>query len=272
MNLAAISPARLASRSLPALLLLSPATAYAARQTPAVETFERTVPLASGGSFSISNVNGSIEIAGWNRDEVQIFARKITSGRAESLRDVQITLDATPARVSVATHYPEGSGVEVHVEFRVRVPARIRLASVSTINGTVAVEDVSGEGSLSTVNGNVTLARAAGLFSARSTNGSISLEFLSLTGGLASELASTSRASLFAQTTNGSVAVALPAGAGAELDAETRNGDFSSELPLLASTTSAGRSIHGRLGSGGPLLRLRTVNGSIRLQISRPLV
>lgn len=272
MNLATFSPARTVSCILSALLLLSAATAHAARQIPAVETFERTVPLASGGSFAISNVNGSIEIAGWDRDEVQISARKITSGPAQSLRDVRITLDVTPGRVSVATHYPEGSGVEVNVEFRVRVPARVRLASVSTVNGTVAVEDVSGEGSLFTVNGNVTLARAAGLFSARSTNGNIFLEFLNLSGGLAPRPASTSSASLLAQTINGSVAVALPAGAGAELDAETHNGDFSSELPLLARTTSAGRSIHGRLGSGGPLLQLRTVNGSIRLQISRPLV
>jgi len=272
MNLSTVSRARTASRILPVILLFFAAAAHAAPQIPAVESFERTVPLASGGSFSISNVNGSIDIAGWDRDQVQISARKITPGPAESLDEVSITVDATPGSVTVATHYPERSGVEVNVEFRVRVPAHVHLASVSTVNGTIGVEDVSGQGALSTVNGNVTLARAAGLFSARSTNGSISLEFLSLAGSLASEPAYGPHELLLAQTTNGSVAVALPAGAGAELDAGTRNGDFSSELPLLARTTSAGRSIHGRLGSGGPLLQLRTVNGSIRLQISRPLV
>ncbi len=271
MNLAAFSPARIASRLVPALLLFS-AAAQAAPQVSAVETYERTVPLASGGSFAISNVNGSIDIAGWDRDEVRISARKVTPGPVESLSAVRITVDVTSAGVSVATHYPEAGSVEVNVEFRVRVPARVRLPSVSTVNGTVSVEDVSGEGSLSTVNGNVTLARAAGLFSARSTNGSIALEFLSLSGDLESERSSPTHTSLLAQTTNGSVAVALPAGAGAELDAQTRNGDFSSELPLLARTASAGRSIQGHIGAGGPLLRLRTVNGSIRLQISRPLV
>lgn len=272
MKLAKFSPARLATMILPALLLLSAAAVSAALQNPAVETFERTVPLSSGGSFALSNVNGSIDIEGWDRNEVQISARKVTAGPAESLREVKITLDIAPGAISVVTRYPEGSGVEVIVEFRVRVPARVRLASVTTVNGSVSVHDVSGAGSLSTVNGNVSLSRGAGMFSARATNGSISLELLSLSGGLASEAASPFHGSLTAQTVNGSVVLSLPPGAGAELEAETRNGDFSSELPLLARTFAAGRSIRGRVGSGGPPVLLRTVNGAIRLQISRPLV
>jgi len=272
MNLAALSPARRVFSSLPALLLICAAASQAAPQAPAVEAFERTVPLNAGGSFAISNVNGPIEISGWDRNEVQISARKITSGPAESLREVNISLDVVPGSVSVATHYPDGSGVEVNVEFRVRVPARVRLASVSTVNGSVMISDVSGAGVLSTVNGNVVLARAAGPYSARSTNGNISLELLSFAGGLTPDVAAADNAPLIAKTINGSVAISLPPGAGAELDADTRNGDFSSELPLLAHTLAAGRSIRGRVGPGGPLLQLRTVNGSIRLRISRPLV
>lgn len=275
MKAAAFSPARLVARILPAALLLSVAALPAAAQRLAVESFERTVPLPPGGSFSISNVNGSIEIEGWDRNQVQVTARKITAGPAESLNQVAISLDAVPGGVSVTTRYPEGSGVDVSVEFHVRVPARVRLAAVATINGGVTVHDVSGEGALTTVNGNVVLSRAAGFFSARATNGNVSLELLSLDAGLvpARGLAQDfSRATISAQTVNGSVIVGLPYGAGADLDARTRNGDFSSDLPLLAHTSSAGRAIRGRVGSGGPLLLLRTVNGSIRLQNSRPLV
>ncbi len=275
MKLAALSPARFAALLLPAALLLSAAALPAMPQRSSVESFDRTVPLPAGGSFSISNVNGSIDIVGWDRDEVQISARKITAGPAESLRQVTISLALSPGSVSVSTRYPEGGGVEVNVEFHVRVPARVRLASVTTVNGSVAVHDVSGEGSLATVNGNVLLSRGAGMFSAHATNGNLTLELLSLEGGLPPEPASARRASLralSAQTINGSVVVALPAGVGAELEAHTQNGDFSSDLPLLAHTSAAGRSIRGRVGSGGPLLQLRTVNGSIRLRISQPLV
>lgn len=275
MKLATLSPARLVALLLPAALLLSAAALHAARQRSAVELFDRTVPLPAGGSFSISNVNGSIDIVGWDRDEVQISARKITDGPVESLRQVVISLDLSPDSVSVSTRYPESSGVEVNVEFRVRVPARVRLASVSTVNGSVMVHDVSGAGLLATVNGNVLLSRGAGLFSARATNGNVALELLSLQGGLPPERGSARHAprrTFSAQTINGNVLVALPAGTGAELEARTQNGDFSSDLPLLAHSSAAGRSIRGRIGSGGPLLQLHTVNGSIRLRISQPLV
>jgi DUF4097 and DUF4098 domain-containing protein YvlB len=199
----------------------------------------------------------------------------LTAGAPEDLRQVGIEVNLSSGRVSVVTHYPEGSGVEVNVEFRVRVPARVRLASVSTINGSVTVHDVSGEGTLAAVNGNVILARGAGMFSARATNGNVSLELLSLDGGLAPHPDSgraTPRAGITAQTINGSIVIALPADAGAELEARTQNGDFSSDLPLLAHSSAAGRAIRGRVGSGGPPLYVRTVNGSIRLRISRPLV
>ena len=264
------------SSVLPVALLLSTAAAPClAAQTPAVEQFERAIPLPSGGAFSLSNINGSIEIEGWDRPEVQISARKFTSGSLEDLRQVGIEVSVVSGSVSVVTHYPQGSGVDVNVEFHVRVPARVRLASVSTVNGSVTVHDVSGEGSLVAVNGNVLLARAAGIFSGRATNGNVSLELLSLDGGLAPAAGSAraaSPAALSAQTINGSVVVALPAEAGAELEARTQNGDFSSDLPLLAHSSAAGRVIRGRVGSGGPPLFLRTVNGSIRLRISRPLV
>jgi DUF4097 and DUF4098 domain-containing protein YvlB len=276
MRAAALCRGNVFARVLPAALLFSAVAAPPARaQGTAVEQFERTVPLASGGTFSLSNVNGSIEIEGWDRDQVEISARKFTTGAQDDLRQVAIEVTSSSGSVSVATHYPEGSGVEVNVEFHVRVPARIHLSSVSTVNGSVTVQDVSGDGSLAAINGNVMLSRGAGIFSARTTNGNVSLEFLSFEGGLAAFGDSgrpVSRGGISAQTVNGSVVVALPADAGAELEARTQNGDFSSDLPLLAHTSAAGRNIRGRVGSGGPPLFVRTVNGSIRLRIARPLV
>ncbi|HMD31695.1 MAG TPA: hypothetical protein VKG84_07280 [Candidatus Acidoferrales bacterium] len=261
---------------LAAAVLVCAAVALPAAQAPAVENFERTVPLQPGGSFSLSNVNGSIEIEGWDRDEVYISARKYSTRAAEDLGQVDISVLSSAGSVAVATRYPEGSGVEVNVEFHVRVPARVLLASVTTVNGSVAVHDVSGAGSLAAVNGSVMLARSAGMFSAHATNGNVSLELLSLDGALAQAGASdraAARRGISAQTVNGQVTVALPADAGAELEARTQNGDFVSDLPLLArSSAAAGRVIRGRVGSGGLPVYLRTVNGSIRLRITRPLV
>jgi hypothetical protein len=276
MNISTLSRRiRPAAILLAAVFLCGGAALPAAAQQIAVENFERTLPFPAGGTFSLSNVNGSVEIDGWDRPEVQILARKIASGAPADLGQVSIAVTPTAAGVAVTTHYPEGSGIEVNVEFHVRVPARVLLESVTTINGSVNVHDVSGAGDIASVNGNVSVGRSAGIFSVHSTNGSVSLELLSLDGGLAQAGASdraAARRGISAQTVNGTVFVALPADAGAELEARTQNGDFSSELPLLAHTSAAGRLIQGRVGGGGMRLYLRTVNGSIRLRISKPLV
>jgi hypothetical protein len=176
--------------------------------------------------------------------------------------------------VFVQAHYPDGGAVEVRVDFRIRVPARVRLTSVSTVNGSIVARDLNGCGTLTAVNGGVSVTRSAGLFSVRATNGDVSLELVSLDGGLPLENAGRRPAlpRIAAETVNGSVLVALPEGAGAELDARTRNGDFSSDLPLLTRGSVAGRAVRGRVGPGGPLLLLRTVNGSIRLRMAPPLV
>jgi len=251
-----------------------PAAAAPAAQIVSVETFERTVALPSGGSFSLTNINGSIEIEGWNRDEVQILAKKITSGTPSDLNQVGIVIAPSAGRVSVSTRYPEGSGVEVNVEFHVRVPARVLLESVTTVNGSIAVHDVSGAGRIAAVNGNAVLARSGGPFSVHATNGNVSVELLALdTAAVAAADRSVTRRGISADTVNGTVTLALPEDAGFELEARTQNGDFSSDLPLLARTsTSAGRVIHGHAGDGAVPVYLRTVNGSIRLRISRPLV
>jgi len=272
-----LSAPRRGTMLLAAVALFIPAStvpSFAAQDQP-FERFERTLPLAAGGSFSLSNVNGSVQIEGWDREEVQVSAIKASAGGVEELDRVQIAVSQSLDAISVETRYPQGGGAEVSVEYHVRVPARVRLALVSTVNGSVAVRNVTGAGRLVAINGNLVLARGAGCFSARATNGNISLELVSLEGGLTSAKggrAGPSCGGISGQTVNGSVVVALPADAGADLEARTQNGDFSSDVPLLAETSAAGRVIRGRIGAGGPAVVLRTVNGSIRLRIARPLV
>lgn len=267
---------RVAILMLAAALPITTWGAPPAAQTQVAERFERTVPLPAGSTFSLSNVNGSVMVEGWDREEAEIFALKSSTGGEGELSQVAIAISQAPAGVSVETRYPQGGSAEVSVDYRVRVPAHVRLALVSTVNGSVTVRSVTGAGNLVAINGNVVLSRGAGLFSARATNGNVSLELLSFDGGLSpagpARPAAARDGAISAQTVNGSVVVALPPDAGAVLDARTQNGDFASEVPLLAESSSAGRVIRGRIGAGGPAVHLRTVNGPLRLRIARPLV
>jgi hypothetical protein len=243
----------------------APATAGPAPQIAGISTnneFVRTLPLADGGVFALSNVNGSVEVRAWEKQSVEIRARKSTRGSSADLSRVQIVVDAKPGEVSVRTLYPESEGLDVSVEYHVRVPAHVVLQRLETVNGSVSVRGVAGSGLLRSVNGNVELLDGAGRFDVRSTNGNVRIELSELPPG----------SPISIETVNGSVVLALPANADAELDILSMNGDFQSELPVMLHGALTAHDFRGRLGRGGASVKVRTVNGGIRVIESRPTV
>ncbi|HXW55942.1 MAG TPA: DUF4097 family beta strand repeat-containing protein [Candidatus Cybelea sp.] len=234
-----------------AAVLCSCGTGFAAN-----ETFLRTYPLSSGGSFVLENINGSVRVEGWERDEVEVRAVKTAVTDVRDLDRVKIEVCREPGQVEVHTRYPEGQGVEVAVEYVIHVPYRVLLGSVQTVNGSVVVRGVEGGGDLRSVNGNVEVLNSSGRFSAKTTNGDLHLELRRLADGGPMNI----------ETVNGSVVLGLPSDAQANLKILNMNGDFSSELAMTASMgTPASRVFRARLGSGGGQISVRTVNGGIHL-------
>jgi Putative adhesin len=244
-------------------LLAAAVAFFALPGLAANETFVRTYPLNSGGSFLLENVNGSVRVLGWEREEVEVRAVKSSFRNARDLDRVQIDVVSQPGRVAVRTLYPEGQGVEVAVEYVVHVPYRVLLGNVQTVNGSVLVRDVEGEGDLRSVNGNVEVLDSSGRFSARTTNGDLRLELRHLLDG----------GPMKVETVNGSVFLGLPSNASADLRVLSMNGDFVSELPVVPrASTPASRVFRARLGEGGGPISVRTINGGIRLIRERPMV
>jgi hypothetical protein len=225
------------------------------------EPFHQTYPLGSGGIFSLTNVNGSVRVEAWEREEVEIHAVKTAERNPDDLRRVHIAVQSGPQVLEVRTVYPEGQGVEVNVEYRVKVPARVVLRRVDTVNGSVLVRGVEGSGRLASVNGNVEVLDSAGRFSVRTTNGLVRLELR--------QLAETGEMTI--ETVNGPVVLALPAGASANLDVRSVTGEFRSEFPVLYDGFIS-REFRGRIGRGGGTVRIRTVNGGIQLVVARGTV
>jgi len=232
------------------------------------EVFEQTYPLPFGGRFALGNVNGTVVVDGWEREEVEVRAVKTARNDPAELQRVQIAVDAQGDRVAIRTIYPKDDGIEVSVDYRVRVPYRVLLENVQTVNGAVRVRRVEGAGTLRTVNGNVELLDGAGLFSARTTNGNIRLDLRSLRAPVSVPR----EGPLTLEAINGSIVLALPAGAGAHLDVRSVNGDFHSELPIVVEGAMDARGLRGRLGGGGIEFRLRTVNGGIRVVTAQPSI
>ena len=84
-------------------LALSGADAPRAQAGPELtEEFHQTYPLAAGGRVSLSNINGAVRVVGWDRDEVKVDAVK-RARAPERLREAQIKVDASPARIRIET-------------------------------------------------------------------------------------------------------------------------------------------------------------------------
>lgn len=226
------------------------------------QVFERTYPLQAGGHFVLDNVNGSVQVEGWDRDEVEVTAVKTSQNDPHDVERVKIEVDSRPCVVSVHTKYPDGEGAEVAVEYHIHVPFSALLGSVHTVNGSLLVKGVKGGGELSSVNGDVEVLQSSGRFNAKTTNGNLRLELRQLGNGATP---------MNLETVNGSVELGLPWDARADLNVRNMNGDLYSEVPVTSAVAMPGsRAFHGHLGHGGGPISVRTVNGGIRLLLEHP--
>ena len=87
--------------------------------------FDQTYPLQPCGTFELQNVNGPVDVQGWDRNEVEIHAVKTAKQRETDLERVSIEVDARPDAVAVTTRYPQnqlsgtlavGSAWDFHVQ------------------------------------------------------------------------------------------------------------------------------------------------------------
>ncbi len=248
-------------RSLP-LVTLVVALASAVPCLAISKDFNQTYPLQPGGSFELQNVNGTVEVQGWDRDTVEIHAVKSAKHRESDLDRVSIEVDAKSDAISLVTRYPQDEGVEVVVDYTVRVPRSARVQHLGTVNGTLRVAGLDALEDLHTVNGNIEVFESGGNVHAHTTNGSVQLELARLHD----------KDGAAAETTNGSILLAIPTDTHADLEARSLNGSFSSELPLTMQGSLRPREVHGRFGNGGAPIRLNTVNGGIRVVALRSTI
>jgi len=224
--------------------------------------FNQSYPLQPGGTFELQNVNGTVDVQGWDRNVVEVHAVKTAKQKESDLERVSIEVDARPDAVSIATRYPQNEGVEVAVEYTVHVPHGARVEHVGTVNGTLRISGIENVEDVHTVNGNIEMFEAGGSVHAHTTNGNVHLELVHLQD----------KTGATAETTNGSLVLAVPSDLQAEVEARSLNGNFSSEIPITMESTQRPREVHGRLGHGGAPIHLRTVNGGIRVVILRSTV
>ena len=114
-----------------------------------------------------------------------------------------------------------------------------------------------GESRFTTENGGVTLDDVSGQVVGTTRNGGVHVR---LSG------ARWDGAGLDVETTNGGVTLAVPASYSAALEVRTvRTAASAADIAACTVPGRRDRELRTTLGSGGPLLKLRTVNGGVRI-------
>lgn len=227
------------------------------------EKLDRTYPLSADGRISVSNVNGSIVVEAWDKNEVRLEAIK-TADSPESLAAVEIKIDSRPDVFTVEASYGSWknnrdggrNNMRVEVAFRLWAPRTAVLSSIETVNGSVTVSNFSNFTKISAVNGSVVAANLRGAAEMSTVNGEVSADF--------GELTAANRINL--STVNGRVNLVIPSDANATVRADSLNGSISNEFGLpVRKGKYIGRDLFGRLGGGQTPIRLSSVNGTLSI-------
>jgi len=227
------------------------------------ERFSRTAPFNATGELTLDNVNGSVEIRTWNKNEILIEGEK-SAKTDEELKLIELTIDtAAPAAATVKVRLPKrpgswfgGSNIRAAVTFKITVPATANLAHIRTVNSSITLDGLAGPVNAATVNGRINATALRGDAKLETVNGSLNAAFAALTAGQQLSL----------ETVNGSVTVAFPADAGAAVNASVVNGHVDCDFPItLSGGRIRGSSLKGDIGDARATLRARSVNGSIHI-------
>ena len=219
------------------------------------EDFHFSYPLSAGGTLSLENANGSVEISGWEKDTVEINGTKYA--QTKSLLDgVKVETSASQGAVRIRTVRPVDTHGGSGARYSIRVPRKVLLDAITTTNGGIRVQDVTGNSRLRSTNGSIRVQQLSGELEAHTTNGT--LEAINLDGNAR------------LQTTNGSIKAESSHGS---LEATTSNGSINVELtdpavnwPVKLRSTNG--HIEARLKSEKlPDVRAETSNSSVSIHL-----
>jgi hypothetical protein len=255
--------------------------------------FHEVRPMKAGSRLYVENFNGSIEVNGWDKQNVDISGTKYASSEA-MLDALQVDIVASGDSVRIRSVRPSGRWGNMGVRYVILVPRGAVLERIQSSNGAVRIRDVDSPVRVETSNGSIDVNSVTGPVNLRTSNGSIraedvqrGIEGSTSNGSIRVNLGKAEQNRPVRLTTsNGSVELAADDLGGNDVDVRTSNASVTVRLPdsisaSVRATTSNGRitnefessfqgraeknHLDGRIGGGGPLLVLSTSNGAIRL-------
>jgi DUF4097 and DUF4098 domain-containing protein YvlB len=219
---------------------------------------------SAGQSLTVdASPNGGVSVTGWDRDSVHVRMKVQTyAGDDAEARELAGQLRVVNENGRLRVDGPSSRRyASWAVSFEIFAPKRIDL-DLSTQNGPLEIEDVTGRLRLEAQNGPLSLDGVSGDVTARAQNGPLHVV---LTG------TRWEGQGLNAETQNGPLHLVVPEGYNAQLETGTINGPIDIGFPITVQGRigmGSRRRLTTTLGTGGTLIRAVTTNGPATLRRS----
>jgi hypothetical protein len=233
------------------------------------EDFHFSYPLAEGGTIELENMNGSIEISGWDKNTVDIDGTKYANSEMR-LNEMKIDVRPSEKSVTIRTVPPIDRHGNFGARYVLHVPRHAELANIISSNGQIRVSDMDSAAHLRTSNGGVRVSDIHGSVDARTSNGP--LELADVTGDATlhtsngSIHADVKKGRFEASTSNGSITARLLEPDQNSVRLESTNGHIDLTMDAArevhATTSNSSITVH-MPSSAGANVRAHTSNSSI---------
>jgi DUF4097 and DUF4098 domain-containing protein YvlB len=214
------------------------------------DSVDRKVMATANGEVVISNVSGSIDVRGWDRNEVQV-----TGELGSSVE--RLDVESNGGRTVVKVVLPRGNAHDADADLTISVPRNSSI-EVSAVSADVSSRGVLGTQRLKSVSGEITADIAGDESELRSVSGDVTVRG---TGKPIRLRVSSVSGSLDITNTAGSLDMVTVSG-----DASVQAGESSD---VRGRTTSGTLEVRGKLTKDGRV-DVEGVSGDIILRLSAP--
>jgi DUF4097 and DUF4098 domain-containing protein YvlB len=253
--------------ALASLILITLQSVAVMAQDRVQEEFHQTYQLSPQGRVQLENINGSVRVTGWERNEVKVDAIKWAYTR-ERLNEARIVVEPGADNISISTQYPDRDqnftsdakgrlNNPATVEYTLYVPRGARIDAIELINGGLTLEGLTNDVQASSINGNITARGLLGEAKLSTINGNLEAAFNQLDAAKGIALTSV----------NGNVTITIPSDASANLRASNVHGGIKNDFGLpVRKGEYVGYDLAGQLGGGATRIKLANVNGLITIR------
>ena len=230
-------------------------------------------PFGKEGRLFVETYKGTLEIAAWDKAEIEIVARieAERSGRRsrDDVQNTEVRIDLSMNSARIKTDYDRirhhdsflgflelGSDELPLVHYKIKVPVKTSV-EVKDYKSITSIDDIQSDVVIDSYKGEVDVSRLSGSVDVKTYKGKAKVDVANLAGRSRVE------------TYKGEIDVRLPKGKGFDLDAEVGKGaHFRSDFELdrdRSRDRRKGYDVRVAVNGGGPVVRLKCDKGTVRL-------